>query len=61
MSLSKPAKSKISESPSVIHLEEDDTEDRPAHRDQRFKIKFDTTLTAFRGRPEENIGDWFTL
>ena len=44
MSLSKPAKSKISESPSVIHLEEDDTEDRPAHRDQRFKINIPLVL-----------------
>ena len=46
MSLSKLAKSKISESPSVIHLDEDDTEDRPAHRDQRFKIKFRYDFTG---------------
>ena len=61
MNVSAKTKTK-SYQPSII-LDDDDEEtpNTPA-RTQRIKIKMDATLNSFKGRPEENIGDWlYTL
>ena len=61
MNISSKPKPKSSNS-TVITLEDEDEEQQVSFNSQKFRIKMDSTLTTFRGRPDENINDWlYTL
>ena len=58
------AKSKTSQAPLIVIDDDGDEHEGSSTSSQskRFKIKIDSNLSSFTGRPEENVSDWlYTL